>query len=65
MMKKTVEICFGGGSNGAKTKNFGFVLRFKPLFCQSTSTNPTKVAEQVYLAVLQHPTKLMTGKFYS
>jgi len=44
-------------------------LRFKPLFYQSTLTNPTKAAEQVYLGVLQYPTKfqakILTGKLYS
>jgi len=44
-------------------------LRFKPLFCQSTLTNSTEVADSVYLGVLQHPTKfqakILTGKLYS
>jgi len=40
-------------------KNQGFHFSwFNPLFCQSTPINPTKVAEQVYLGILQHPTKL-------
>jgi len=37
-------------------------------FLQPTPTNPTKVAEEVYLSVLQHPTKyqakILTEKFY-
>jgi len=31
-------------------------LQFKLLFCQSTLTNSLKVAEQVFVGVLQHPT---------
>jgi len=38
-------------------------------FCQSTLTNRLEVAEQVFLGVLQDPTKfqaeLFTGQFYS
>jgi len=68
MMNKKVEICFCWWSNGAKTMDFIF-LRFKSLFCQSIPTNPPKVAEEVCLSVLQHPTKfqakILTGKFYS
>jgi len=44
MMIKKVEKYFGGWSNGAISKYFSF-LRFKPLFCQSTLTNLTKIAE--------------------
>jgi len=53
MMIKKVEI-FWWGSNVEKNMDF-FFLRFKPLFCQSTPTNITKVAAQVHLGVLQHP----------
>jgi len=65
MMIKKVDTSFGGGSKGAKTSDFGGISRFKPFFCQPA---PTKLAEKVYLGVLQHPTKLqakrLTGKFY-
>jgi len=50
MMITNVEFFLGAQSNGAKTSDFGGELRFKPLFCQSVPTNPTKVAEKVYLA---------------
>jgi len=56
-MIENVETYFGEGSNGAKTMDFGGILRFKPHFCQSAPTTPTKRAENVYLGVLQHPTK--------
>jgi len=66
MIKKVTT--FGGGSKEAKTTNFGGILRFKPLFWQPAPTNPTKLAEKLYLSVLQHPTifqsKIFTGKYY-
>jgi len=68
MIIKRINTCIGGGSKGAKTSDFGCILRFKPLFCQSAFTNPTNLAEKVYFGVLQHPNKfqvkIMTGKFY-
>jgi len=53
---KKIEICSGGGPNGAISKYFGRGLQFKLLFCQSTLTNSLKVTEQVFVGVLQHPT---------
>jgi len=51
-----------------KKHRFRDVLKFKPLFCQPAPTNPTKLAEKVYLGVLQHTTnfqaKILTDKFY-
>jgi len=38
MMIKKVEISFGVGSKGPKTTDFGGILKFKPLFCQSAPT---------------------------
>jgi len=68
MMIEKVETFFGWESNRAKTTDF-VLFRFKPLFSQPASTNPTKLAENVYAGVLQHPfnfqTKILTGKFYS
>jgi len=65
---KKVDISFGGGPRGKKNTDFGGSLRFKSLFCQPAPTNPTKLAGEVYLAVLLHPTKfqakLLTGHFY-
>ena len=67
MMIKKVDIFLMGGTTGRK-QWISFFLRFKPLFFQSGPTNPTKVAEQVYLSVLQHPTefqaKMLTGNFF-
>jgi len=50
-----------GGQTGQYPKIFVFMF-LKPLFCQSTLTNRLKIAEQVFLGILQHPTKLLTGK---
>ena len=56
----------GGGSKRAKNTDFGWFLRFKPRFCQPPLTGPTKLAVNVYLVRLQHPTKfqakILTGK---
>ena len=57
MMIRQVGNVFGGGSNGAISKDFGVFLRFKPLFCQSVPTNLAKVAEKVFFGVVQLPTK--------
>jgi len=57
MMIKKVEISFGREPKGAKNMDFGGILRFKQLFCQSAPTSPTKRAEMMLLGVLQHPTK--------
>jgi len=54
IMIKNIEIFFGERGNIQRL----WVLRFKPLFCQATLTNCLKVAEQVSLGVLQHPTKV-------
>ena len=67
MMIKKVENVFGVGGNVEISKDFGVFLRLKPLFFPPVPTNTTKGAEQVFLGVLQHPTKLAnisTGKFY-
>ena len=68
MMIKKVEFFLLRVQLG-KPRISGVFLRFKPLFCQSTPTNTTKVAEQFYLGVLRHPTKfqakILTRKFYS
>jgi len=45
MMIKKIDTSFVGRPKGAKTSDFGSILRFKPLFCQSVPTNPTKFAE--------------------
>jgi len=67
MIIKNVEK-FLVGAKMAISKYFGVFLRFKPPFCQSVPTNPTKVAEQEFLGVLQHPAKvkakIFAGKFY-
>jgi len=39
MMNKKVKTSFGGGPKRAKTTDFGGILRFKPVFCQSASTH--------------------------
>jgi len=44
MMIKKVETLFNGGPKGAKTTDFGGILRFKLLFCQSAPTTSTKLA---------------------
>jgi len=68
MMIKKLKLLLVGGPRG---QNHGFrgILRFKPLFCQSALTTPTKLAENVYLGFLQHLIKfnaeILTGKFYS
>jgi len=41
MMIKKVDTSFFGGSKGAKTSDFGTILRFKPLICQSVAYPPT------------------------
>jgi len=68
MIIKKVDTSFLGGAKGAKTSDFGAILRFKPLICQSVATNPIKLAEKLYFCVLQLPTKfqakILTGKFY-
>jgi len=65
MMIKKVEKNLGGGQMG-QYPNCWVFLMFKLLFWQSVFTNPTKVAENVYLGVLQHPikfqAKILTGK---
>jgi len=48
MMINKVDTSFGGESKRAKTLDFGAILTFKPLFCQSVPTNPTKLAEKVF-----------------
>jgi len=64
-MIKKVESSFGG-VKGGKNTHIGSILGFKPLFCQSALTTLNKLAEKVYLGVLQHPTKfqaeILTGK---
>jgi len=59
---------FGETSNGAISKDWGEVLRFKPLFWQSVPTNSTEVLENMFFGVLHHPTKfeakILTRKFY-
>jgi len=68
MIMKKVDTSFFGGDKGAKISDFGAILGFKPLFCQSLPTNPTKLAEKVCFGVLQHLTKfqanILTEKFY-
>jgi len=68
MMIKKVDTFFLMGAKGAKTSDLGAILKFKPLICQSVSTNPTKLVERVYFGVLQHPTKfqakILVEKFY-
>jgi len=68
MMIKKVDTSFVRRVQRGKTTVFGGILRFKPLFCQSASTNLAEVSEKVYLGVSQHPikfqTKILTGKFY-
>ena len=56
MIIKNVKFSFGGESKGAKNTDFGGILRFKLLLCQSAPTTPTKRAEMMLLGVLQHPT---------
>jgi len=46
MMIKKVEISFGVGSKGPKTTDFGGILKFKPLFCQSAPTPPPNVQKR-------------------
>jgi len=64
---KKLKFVLVGGSKEEKNMNFVF-SRFKTLFCQSTLTNPTKVAEKLHWGVLQHSTKfqakIMKGRFY-
>jgi len=38
MMIKTFHTCIGEGPEEAKTTDFGGILRFKPLYCQSVAT---------------------------
>jgi len=68
MMIPKVEI-FHGRFKGAKTTDFEDFWRFQPVFSLSVPTSPTKVAEKVYLGVLQHPinlqSEILIGKFYS
>jgi len=45
MMITKVELCCGGESKRAISKDLGF-LQFKTLFCQSAPTNHTKLAER-------------------
>jgi len=54
---------------GGKKHGFRGILRFKPLFCESAPTAPTKLAEKVSLGVFQIPIKfqaeILTGKLFS
>ena len=68
MMITKVEMFIVRGFKGAKITDF-VLFRFKPLFCQSVPTNRIKLAEKMYLGVLQNPikfqTNLLTENFYS
>jgi len=57
-----------GDQTGLNPRSFVF-LSLKPLFCQLSLTKRLEVAEQVFLGILQHPTKFQaktfTGKYFS
>ena len=67
-MIKKGDTSFLEGAKGAKTSDFGAILKFKPLVFRSVGMNPPKLAEKVYHGVLQHPTifqaNILAGKFY-
>jgi len=45
-MIKKVETPFGGGYRESKTMDFGGILRFKPLFCQSAPAPPQNLQKR-------------------
>jgi len=69
MMIKNVETLFGGGSKGKKTRISEVFQDSSNFFCLSATTTFTKLAEKVYLGVLQHPIKfraeILKRNFYS